>query len=312
MLNLESLNLELWSLLALSAAIAQTARNALTQSVSSKISPALNSWSRFAFCLPYAALTCLVVVGLDGMPTLPPSFFAYCLATAVTQLLGNVALIAAFRSGGFGEAIVFHKLEVLMAAIAGAMLFSEYPTWTGSIGIAVCGVGVMWINLGRVSEDRRWTRVLTFGRAGGLALLCAALLVLASFALKAANTVVSAANPEIGQGGFAAPVQTLFHTTWIEVLLLSAWIAMREPASFRDVAVHWRRMALIGSAGFTASLCWFWAYSLTLVAYVKAVGQFEALIAVALGIRMLGEKTLIRQLPGILLVSLGIVLILLD
>ena len=70
-------------------------------------------------------------------------------------------------------------------------------------------------------------------------------------------------------------------------------------------------MLLIGSTGFIASLGWFWAYSLTLVAYVKAVGQVEALIAIALAIRVLGERELIRQLPGVLLIVSGITLVLL-
>ena len=246
----------------------------------------------------------------NGWPELPPLFFAYCFATAVAQLLGNVALIAAFRSGSFGESIVFHKLEVLMAAIAGALFFDEIPTPTGTLGIVICGLGVVWINLARQSDSTAWTRIFRTGRAGGLALLCGALLVLASFALKEANGVISNANPAIATGAFAAPVQTLFHTTWIEVVLLSAWIVSREPEGFRGVSIHFRRMALIGSASFTASLCWFWAYSLTLVAYVKAVGQIEALVAVALGIRLLGERDLVRQLPGILLVTGGIVLVL--
>jgi drug/metabolite transporter (DMT)-like permease len=305
------ISMELWVVLAIGAAVAQTGRNAIAQSVSTRISPALNSWSRFAFCLPFAGSACALVVASEGMPRLPPIFFGYCLGTAITQLLGNVALIAAFRSGGFGEAIVFHKLEVLIAAIAGALFFSEFPTALGGLGVLTCGVGVLWINLGRQSDATSWTRIFGFGRAGGLALLCAALLVLASFALKAANTVVSDANIGIAEGGFAAPVQTLFHTTWIEVVLLTVWIVVREPASFGNVPIHWRRMALIGSASFSASICWFWAYSLTLVAYVKAVGQIEALLAVALGIRLLGERNLIRQLPGILLVTAGIVLVLL-
>jgi drug/metabolite transporter (DMT)-like permease len=303
--------IELWFVLAITAATVQTARNALAQSVSAQISPALNSWSRFTFCLPYAALACGIAVSIEGAPELPPRFFLYCLATAITQLLGNVALIAAFRSGGFGEAIVFHKLEVLLAAIAGILFFSEVPSFLGAFGVLICGVGVLWINLGRDHENTNWTRVFVLGRAGALALLCAALLVLASFALKAANQVVSDANIQIASGEFAAPVQTLFHTTWIEVVLLSFWIATREPASFRDIALHWPRMALIGSTSFIASLCWYWAYSLTLVAYVKAVGQIEALFAVALGIRVLGEKRLLRQLPGVLFVTLGIVLVLL-
>lgn len=302
---------ELWIVLAIGAALAQTTRNAFAQNLSGQISPALNSWSRFAFCLPFAATTCLAVSVYEGVPSLPLPFFAYCLVTALAQLLGNVALIAAFRAGSFGEAIVFHKLEVVLTALAGAWFFGEAPSGLGWTGIAVCALGVIAINLSREGGVRDWTRAFRMGPAGGYALLCAALLVIASFALKAANGIVSASNPGIADGAFAAPVQTLFHTTWIEVALLSAWIAQREPESFRFVPVHWKRMLMIGSAGFVASLGWFWAFSLTLVAYVKAVGQIEALIAVGLGIRLLGERGLMRQIPGILLVVLGIAFVLL-
>ena len=302
---------DLWIILAIGAALAQTTRNAFAQNLSDQISPALNSWSRFAFCLPFAAITCLAVSHFEGIPILPPSFFVFCLATALSQLLGNVALIAAFRSGSFGESIVLHKLEVVLTALAGAWLFGEMPSSLGWAGIAICALGVIVINLGREGGVHNWTRAFRVGPAGGYALLCAGLLVIASFALKAANEVVADSNPTIAVGAFASPVQTLFHTTWIEVVLLSAWILHREPESVRAVPVHWKRMAMIGSAGFVASLGWFWAFSLTLVAYVKAVGQIEALIAVGLGIRMLGERGLMKQIPGVLLVVLGIAFVLL-
>ena len=305
---------ELWVLLAVGAALAQTTRNALTQSVSAKVSPALNSWARFAFCLPWAGLAALAYAHFEGQPELPAAFFAFCLATALSQLLGAVALIAAFRAGSFGEAIVFHKLEVLLTAGAGALLFAELPSLTGWAGIAVCLLGVIAINLARKADPgtprAEWRRAFRFGEAARWALLCAVLLSLASFALKEANALVHSANPALSASGFGAPIQTLFHTTWIEVLLLSLWIAFREPGSFGQIPQHAPRMALIGATGFAASLCWFWAFSLTLVAYVKAVGQIEALLAVGLGIRFLGEEELRRQLPGVLLVMLGIVFVL--
>jgi drug/metabolite transporter (DMT)-like permease len=305
------MTIELWVVLAIGASLAQTTRNVLAQSVASKISPALNSWARFTFCLPFAALACATSIAIDGLPTLPPSFFFFCLCTAVTQLLGNVALVSAFRAGGFGESIVFHKLEVILTAIVGALIFSEMPSSLGATGIVVCGIGVIAANLGRESGGLGWSRAFTLGRAGSLALLCAILLVAASFALKLANGIVSDANPTIGAESISAPIQTLFHTTWIEVLLLTVWITHRERESFGDVRIHWRRMLVIGSAGFIASLGWFWSYSLTLVAYVKAVGQIEALIAIALAIRVLGERELIRQLPGVLLIICGITFVLL-
>lgn len=303
------MSLELWGVLAIGAALAQTLRNLVAQRISSQISATLNSWSRFAFCLPFATLTCAGLTFSSGWPSLSTPFFAYCAITALTQLLGNVALVSAFRAGSFGEAIVFHKLEVILTAIAGAIWFSELPSFLGTAGIVICALGVVAINLARDSGSTHWTRAFRFGLAGRYALTCAVLLVFASFALKAANAQIVALNP--GTGFFAAAAHTLFHTTWIEVALLTGWIAWREPASFAQVRTHWPRMLLIGSAGFAASLGWFWAFSLTLVAYVKAVGQIEALIAVALGIHLMNERTLIRQLPGILLVVLGIGFVLL-
>lgn len=308
MTALDSIGVELWVVLAIAAALAQTTRNAAAQTISSRISATLNSWSRFTFCLPFAAATCAIVVAREGLPTLPPNFFGLCLLTALTQLSANVALVTAFRVGSFGESIVFHKLEVILTAGAGAIWFAERPSIAGAAGVGLCGAGVIVINLTRESDSKHWSRALHFGRAGGYALVCAVLLVFASFALKGANAAIASHNPSTSV--FEAAVQTLFHTTWIEVALLTAWIGWREPRSFRAVPIHWRRMLLIGSSGFAASLGWFWAFSLTLVAYVKAVGQIEALIAVAFGIRLLGDRALIRQVPGILLVVLGITLVL--
>lgn len=304
------LGIELWVVLATIGALAQTTRNATAQTVASRVSPSLNSWSRFAFCLPWATLAVATLAARRGWPSLDTTFLGYCAVAAITQLLANVALVTAFARGSFGESIVFHKLEVLLTAIAGAFVFGELPTAISTIGIAVCAVGVVAINLAREGGIGGIRQAFRFGPAGGYALLCAVLLVVASFAIKLANGAIRAADAEVTF--FEGAVQTLFHTTWIEVVLLSGWIAWREPESFRAVRTLWPRMLLIGSAGFTASLCWFWSFSLTLVAYVKAVGQIEALLAVALGIRLMGERELVRQLPGIGLTVLGIVLVLLD
>ena len=299
----------LWGVLALIGGIAQTTRNATAQTVASKVSAPLNSWSRFAFCLPWASITVIAVARRYGWPDLDATFLAYCLVTAVTQLLANVALVIAFRRGSFGESIVFHKLEVLLTAVVGALLFSELPSAIGATGTLVCAIGVVAINLARDDTGGGFRQAFRFGPAGGYALLCAVLLVGASFALKLANATLRATNPEADF--FQGAVHTLFHTTWIEVVLLSAWIACREPDGFRAVRTLWPRMLLIGSAGFTASLCWFWSFSITIVAYAKAVGQIEAVLAVALGIKLMGERELVRQLPGIGLTIIGILLVLL-
>ncbi len=100
----------LWVPLALSAGLFQSVRNGLARSLSGAISPALNSWSRFAFNLPFSTLLFTALVVADGFPAVSPRYYLLCLATGITQLLGNVCLVAAFRHTSFAQAIVFHKL----------------------------------------------------------------------------------------------------------------------------------------------------------------------------------------------------------
>ncbi|MFN8640410.1 MAG: hypothetical protein U0802_01625 [Candidatus Binatia bacterium] len=148
----------LWALLALAAETLRTARNALSRSFAFTLSPALNSWARFAFNLPFSGSLVLALGLAHGAPALPPAFFAGCLLTALTQLLGNVALVAAFRHGNFAQAIALHKLEVGFSALIGALLFAEHPTPVSWLELAACSAGVLVVNLGRVQGPAGWRR----------------------------------------------------------------------------------------------------------------------------------------------------------
>ncbi len=301
----------LWVSLSLAAAAFQTVRNALARSLSGRASPALISWARFAFNLPFSLLLALVLIALHGAPRLTPAFFVFCFATAITQLLGNVALVAAFARGNFAQAIVLHKLEVVLTAAFGLFFFAEAPSAYGWAGVLVCTAGMLLINFGREIGPQGWRRAFHVDLGTALALATALLLTLAAFALKEANELFAAANPRVGGGRFEAAAHTLAHSTWMQVAMLSAWLAWVRPSEFRGgVREHWRRMAGIGLTSFCGSLGWYWAFSLTFAAYVKAVGQIEALFAVALAVLVWGEKEVWRQLPGIAITMLGIALVL--
>ena len=274
-----------------------------------KISPVLNSWSRFAFNLPFSASLVLVVAWLCGSARLSSTFFAYCFATAATQLLGNVALVAAFNHSNFAQSIVLHKLEVVMTAILGAWLFHEVPSASGWLGVLICTVGVLAINLGRDTGPSGWRRAFHIDTGTLLALCSALLLTLAAFMLKGASAEFVELNPRVGADRFEAASYTLFHSTWIEVVILSTWIGLRRREEFALVRTHWPRMLAVGFTGFAGSLGWYWAFSLTLAAYVKAVGQVESVLAVALAVRLWREREVWRQVPGIAMVLAGILLI---
>lgn len=300
-----------WIELSLIGGCLQAARNGLSRSLAGKISPVLNSWSRFTFNLPLSTLLMLVLLSQLGQPQFSVSFFAYCAATAMSQLLGNIALVSAFNHANFAETIVLHKLEVVFTAVIGVLFFTETPTLAGWAGILLCGAGVLLMNLGRDTGPAGWKRAFHVSTGSLLALTCGILLVLASFMLKSASAQFVLVNMATAAGPFEAAVHTLFHTTWIEVVILTATLLFTRPREFSLVRQHWQRMAMIGAVSFSGSLCWFWAYSLTLVAYSKAVGQVEAVLAVGLALFVWKEREVIRQLPGVALVLVGIGLVLL-
>lgn len=301
----------MWVELSLAAGVFQTVRNSLARSLAGKASPLLNSWSRFTFNLPFSATVVAVLVARAGSPELPGAFFAYAAGTAITQLLGNVALMAAFNRANFAQSIVLHKLEIVFTALIGVALFGEIPSPAGWLGITACTAGVLVMNLGRASGPVGWRRAFHLDLGAWLAITCGLMLVFASFLLKEAVLVYVAANPHVGEGRFEAACHTLFHTTWIEVVILTVTIAWRRPGEFARVRTHWPRMVGIGFAGFCGSMCWFWAYSIALVAYVKAVGQIEALLSVGIALVVWREREVWRQLPGVALVMAGIGVILL-
>jgi len=301
----------MWVELSLAAGLLQTVRNGLARSLSGRVSPALITWARFAFNLPFSAALVAGLVAVRGAPELPAPFFAYAAATGMAQLLGNLALVSAFRHANFAQSIVLHKLEIAFTAMVGLVLFAETPSMWGWAGIALCTAGVLVMNLGRTGGPAGWRRALHLDAGALLALACALLLVFASFWLKEAVAIFAAANPRVGTGRFEGAAHTLFHVTWIEVVAMTVSLRVLRPGELARVSGHWRRMAAIGLAGFAGSICWFWAYAIALVAYVKAVGQVEAVLSVVLALAVWREREVWRQLPGLGLVLAGIAVLLL-
>ncbi|MEM7018527.1 MAG: EamA family transporter [Pseudomonadota bacterium] len=300
-----------WILLALAAGSFQACRNAVARSVAGKFSPMLNSWSRFAFNLPFSILLVAWFIAQYDWPALNANYLFWCAMIGVMQILGNVALIEAFRRSSFAQSMVFHKLEVVMAAIIGVMIFSEYPTLFGWLGVLICAVGVILMNLGReIAGMNAWRRAFTLDSGGTFALLCGLLLVFASFSIKEAADAFVAINPNTSPDRLEAAVHTLFHTTWMEVVILTVAILIRSPGEFKHVRQYWPRMSIIGFTGFCGSFCWFWAYSIALVTYVKAVGLIEAPIAVLISLLLWKEREVIKQLPGIFVLLSGILVVL--
>ncbi len=301
----------LWIWIALTAGCMQTARNALSRSLVGQISPTLNSWARFAFMLPLVVPVAVFFVIQSGVPYISLSCFLYGALGAICQLFGGVILIIAFQRSNFAQSIIFHKLELVFAALLGALLFRELPSLTAWLGILVCGLGIVLMNIGRDTGPDGWRRAFHLDRGSALAILCGVSLACSSFMIKRSAQAFMQGNPNLQYGTFEGVVMTVLLITAIEVWILTVYLLLRHPTQFAHVRQLWPRMLMIGATSFIGSLGWFWAFSLTLVAYVKAVGQIELVLSVCVGVMVWREYEVRRQIPGMALLLGGMMLVLL-
>jgi drug/metabolite transporter (DMT)-like permease len=302
----------LWVWLAVAAAALQATRNALSRRLVGSVSPALTAWSRFAFNLPFSAALAAALAAAHGAPSLGPAFFAWALAGAATQLLGNVALVEAFRVSSFSQSVALHKLEVVFGALTGLFFFGEVPSALGWAGIALSTLGVLAMNFARPDErGRGWIRLFALDRGSCFALACGALFAVTAFFFKEAIGAIAAANPRMAGGRFEPAVHAVFHVAWMQVALATPAVAWMRPGELRRTLTLWPTMLGIGVTGFLGSLCWFWAFGIALVAYVRAVGQLEAPISIAIAVLVFRERGVARQAPAIAVIAGGVVLVLL-
>lgn len=299
-----------WIALALLAGLLQVARNAASRALGRDVPHLLNTWARFTFNLPFTGVLLLVVTGTHGWPILSPTFWAWTAACAFCQSAANLCLVAAFAAIPFARAVVLHKTEVALAPFVGVLLFAELPTLCGWLGVLLCALGTMALNVaGR--PEARWRDLWRFDRGSLCALGSAVGVVFASFFLKRGCAVFEQDNPALPDRTFLAAVHALVHAAWLQSVVLTFLLWRWRRADFALVRPHWRGMLRLGLAAAVCSLCWFQAYALALVAYVKALGQIE-IVAAALWSRwVIGERGLRAQLPAIALVVLGILVVLL-
>jgi drug/metabolite transporter (DMT)-like permease len=103
---------------------------------------------------------------------------------------------------------------------------------------------------------------------------------------------------------------TLAVTLTLQTLLMGAYLSLREPLQVRKVITSWPIAIWVGLIGCISSICWFTAMTLQNAAMVRALGQVELLFTLITSIFFLREGIKNREIAGIILLVLGIILLL--
>ena len=297
---------ELWVPITVAAAFMQNARSALQKHLTGRLTNLGAAYVRFLYAWPVAVLYVVALNEWGGMalPATNARFFVFVVLGGLSQIAFTALLMWLFSFRNFTVGTTFSKTEVVQIAILGFLILGDTVTLWAALAIAISAVGVMALAVGQTK--------ITFASLRTGLTEKPTLIGLASGACLGGSVVFfRGAALSLGYDGVAmAAGFTLAVGVVIQTLVMGAYLALREPATLRDVFVHWRWAAAAGIAGALGSICWFTAFTLQNAAYVRAVGQIELVFTFAASIFFFRERTGRTEVLGVLGVIAGILILL--
>lgn len=289
--------MELWVILAVTAAAAQSVRFALQKVLAgAALSPAAATWSRFLWSAPLVVVAISIYLAFSGqsLPKLGGAFWVYGIAGGTFQILATVCTVALFKRRAFAVGITFKKTEVMLTALAGLIILGDTVSAWGALAIALGFAGVILL-----SDPPEGGSV--FNRGAALGLLSGIFFALSAVTYRGATLSVSDVDLVATAGITLAAVTTL------QTLTLAVWLYVKEPGQITATLRSWRTSSLVGVFSMIGSFSWFAAFALQNAAYVFAVGQIELIFSLIIGRLVFGETPSSREAWGMMLLTASIV-----
>jgi len=297
--------LEIWIYFTLLAATMQAVRTAGQKQLSGKLNSMATTAVRYVYALPFAWLYLVWMLSFKEIeaPKLNNEFLVYALIACVTQIIGTAFLVAAFRYKNFAVATSLAKTEAIQVAVVGALLFSAPLSFMGWLSVIIGVVGVFLVS--KVKFDFRHvmagsdaTTGLAFGLGAGLGLAITTLLIRESSLALHTDLMVSAA-------------VTLVFMITVQTAISLVYVYFQDKSQLGLMLKHWRLCLFVGVTSVLGSIGWFTGASFQTAAYVKALGQVEFFITLALTYRLFKEKITSIEYFGMFLIISSVVILLL-
>jgi drug/metabolite transporter (DMT)-like permease len=287
----------IWIPVTIAAAAFQVARNAAQRSIMGEAGPWGATLVRFLFGLPFAtafaALAWFTTPGVTGHPV--PWFWLCCAAGAAAQMAATAAQLVAMQRSTFALGTAMQQSGLPFALVWGALLFGDRisaMTWTGGL-VASAGLAIL-----------TWPRGEVILRRGAVlaGLGSGALFAFSANGFRQASLAFDPGHP------VASALVTVMVVQALQTVVLTGFLAIRDPKALRAVVAAWRQSLGAGFCGAAASGLWFTAMTLAPVGAVRAVGVVEMPIAAIAGNRLFAERLTGLQIVAGLITAAGVVM----
>jgi drug/metabolite transporter (DMT)-like permease len=254
---------------------------------------------RFLFGFPFAVifLPAVMVIAGYGLPHPPPVFWLWVVAGALTQIGATATMLSVMGERSFVVAYAYIKTEPVQVALFGLIFLGDRITPLSGLAILIATAGVIVISLkpgaGSVSTKRSTV----------IGLLSGSLFALSAIGYRGA--ILSLALPHF----VMAATFTLAVGLVLQAVLLSAYLALRDPGVLRAIAKAWKPSLFAGFMGAFASEFWFLGFAIASAANVRTLALVEVLFAQGVTRFIFKQPTTRRELAGVVLVVIGVALL---
>jgi drug/metabolite transporter (DMT)-like permease len=297
----------LWIWVTIGAALSQTVRSTYQKKLKTPLGDLGASYVRFSYALPFAWMWVFIYGSWAGeaLPSLNIPFLLWTTVAGVTQIIFTVLLVTLFSHRSFAAGTAFSKTEVIQAALFEALILGHVVSFQVGLAIFIGVVAVFLLSLAKSSLTLRNLLASLLTRQTAIGLGSGAFLGFCTVAYKAASDSLESDNL-VTRASMTAGVAVL-----IQAVLMGLWMWRRAPDQLKASFVHWRDSSIVGLSGAISTACWFTAFSLYAVAPVRAVGQIELLLALAISFFYFRERPSGRELFAMLLLAVSIIMVLL-
>lgn len=289
----------LWAVFTLIAAAAQTARNAMQRELTATLGTVGATHVRFLFGFPFAIafLAGVLIVTGDGWPATPAVFWPWVVFGAVTQIAATATMLSVMGERSFVVAYAYIKTEPVQVAVFGLLFLGDHVTPMLAAAVIIATAGVVLISLKPGVGKMSTTRSTVIGIASG------ALFALSAIGYRGA--ILSLHHPHF----VLSATYTLAIGLIMQAAMLSLYLWLRDPKVLTAIAKAWRPSLFAGFMGAFASQFWFLAFAIATAASVRTLALVEVLFAQAVTHFWFKQPTTLREIAGVVLVVLGVLLL---
>jgi len=297
----------LWIWLSIGAALSQTVRNTYQKKLKTPLGDLGASYVRFSYAIPFAWMWVFIYGSWTGepLPGLNIPFLLWTTVAGVTQIIFTVLLVTLFSHRSFAAGTAFSKTEVIQAALFEAVILGHVVNFQVGLAIFIGVVAVFLLSLAKSRLTLRNLLASLLTRQTVIGLGSGAFLGFCTVAYKAASDSLES-DDLVTRASMTGGVAVL-----IQAVLMGLWMWRRAPDQLKASFVHWRDSSIVGLSGAISTACWFTAFSLYAVAPVRAVGQIELLLVLAISFFYFRERPSGRELFAMLLLAVSIIMVLL-